>query len=518
MNCPNPELLSAAAEGRLDLPLRDAVLDHAADCDLCRHTLLILSAAEPAVPEARPTGRSRAVTLRPAPAFSPVPWAVAAALLLSALGLFILAGRTNQTELPEVKEVAQAKLEEPPVAPEPGVPPPLPVRSRDPFVPEYRRTEEPGKENRPTPKPEEPPGATEVPPLPPAPPPPPAGPEPEKAAPRRDAEKAPTAPILAKVDRMEGEVYALSVTGKVRAHAGLELKAGEGLQCVGARSWALVKYPDKSRLELSGDTRLGSLTEVRGKRIALEQGIVKAEVAKQPKDQPMIFATPQGEARVVGTILRLVVDADPKKGTTLEVEEGRVDLAGPSGKTVEVTAGHVAVAAVGVPLAPKLLAREEILLALDFEDAKKPSVVDLGTVERGPGNRLCLAGEPDPSGVSKVQIGGGPDGLFTFAGDEVLSFDYWADPQASQVNFNFWDRTQARTHEGQVTRVVPGKWTRVSFKLSELGDPGSRLREGDWVAGIYLQATGPGPRRLFIDNVLIVRQRTLRPKAIETRK
>ena len=286
-----------------------------------------------------------------------------------------------------------------------------------------------------------------------------------------------------------------------------------------------MSYPDKTRLELAGDTVLRELTDrvpatgskaAEPRRLLLVKGSVKAEVAKQP--EPMLFSTPHGEARVLGTVLRLHVDLDPKKGTHLEVEEGKVELRNPAGKAVLVEAGHQAVAAAGAPLAAKPLLKEEILLAFDFEDARKPALIETGILERGPAGRICLAGEPDPSGSSKVFIGDGANGLFNFQGDEVLSFDYWADPQCSQVNFNFWDRTQGRTHEGAVSKVVVGKWSHATFRLSDLGDPGTHLKEGDWVVNLYMQGTGPAPRKIFFDNILITRSRVIKPRASEIKK
>jgi hypothetical protein len=512
MKCPDPELLAATAEG-LDRPDGDSVLDHAADCDDCRHALLVLQTGSPAPAEAHAPARPRYTVRTRVATRSPFPWAVAALLLLSVAGLVVLAGRLNRRADPP--EPGSAPIAEIPVKRES---PPAPPPPRDPPPFEPRNTEEPGKENRPTPKRVEDPPRNEIERAPVNPVAPPVRPEPARPAPLKPV----TISVVAILDRVDGEVFVLAGRDlgreKLRARAGVEIKPGEGLECVGARSFALVSFADKTRIELGGDTLVREMLNAKGKRVFIEKGTVKAEIAKQPKDQPMIFDTPHGEAKVVGTVLRLVVEPDPKKGTSLEVEEGKVELVNAVGRTVEVAAGHGAVAATGVPLAAKLYPREEVLFALDFEDGKRPLVVDNGTVERGPGNRLCLAGEPDPSGSCKLFFGDGTNGLLTFMGDEVLSFDYWTDPQASQVNFNFWDRTQGRSHEGQVAKVVVGKWTHVTFKLADLGDPGTRLKEGDWVAGLYMQSTGPAPRKFYIDNLQIVRTRALKPRPAEMKK
>ncbi|HLY08720.1 MAG TPA: FecR domain-containing protein [Planctomycetota bacterium] len=315
---------------------------------------------------------------------------------------------------------------------------------------------------------------------------------------------------LATLDRVEGDVR---VPGRPAATAGQALYSGDGLVIAGPRSFALVSTPDRTRMEFADGAVVREFTEA---RVVLEKGSVKAEVAHQPKDRPLVFATPHGDAKVLGTLLRLSVDPDPKRGTSLEVQEGRVELRSLAGKSVLVDAGHQASIAAGAALTAKPLGREEVLLALDVEDGKLPASVETGTVEAGPprlGNRYCLAGVADSTGASKLFIGDGGNGLFTFAGDEILSFDYWTDPQASQVNFNFWDRSRKIAHEGSVPKLVVGKWTHVTVRLADLGDAGTRLREGDWVVNFYIQSTGGASRRFYIDNVVITRMRTLKPRS-----
>src|SRR5688572_2543042 len=81
MSCPSPEIAAAMAEGRLSDAERDAFLDHAAGCDDCRHAALILTTPKIS------TARIPARTTRP----SWIPWAAAAALAISILGLLFLA-------------------------------------------------------------------------------------------------------------------------------------------------------------------------------------------------------------------------------------------------------------------------------------------------------------------------------------------------------------------------------------------------------------------------------------------
>jgi hypothetical protein len=152
------------------------------------------------------------------------------------------------------------------------------------------------------------------------------------------------------VEEVAGDALLVTKDGKSPVIAGTNLLPGQGLETGGGTSRIVLRFPDKTRVELGPETLLAELKMDSGKRLDLTRGSVRAVVAKQPKGEPLIFTTPHGRATVVGTTLRLVVDPDAKKGTNLEVEEGKVELKNLAGKTVMVESGHYAVAAVGVEL------------------------------------------------------------------------------------------------------------------------------------------------------------------------
>src|SRR5688572_10597854 len=180
MVCPNPETLAATVEGRVDPAERDAVLNHAALCDDCRHALLILRTLAPS--------RSHPV-LR----FRPwMPWAAAAVFIFSVAAL-LRAGREQTPATPPLPttRVTPPKETERPPAPKP--PPPV--------VP---RPEEP----KPTPAPTiivDPPPAPAPRPAP-EPPVKPEEPAPVKPAPTPEPPRPTTVAIVATLERMEGEV------------------------------------------------------------------------------------------------------------------------------------------------------------------------------------------------------------------------------------------------------------------------------------------------------------------------
>ena len=98
-----------------------------------------------------------------------------------------------------------------------------------------------------------------------------------------------------------------------------------------------------------------------------------------------------------------------------------------------------------------------------------------------------------------------------------MSFDYWVDPQAGSVNFHFWNSTQKVAHQFEVPKVAFSRWTRVTVRLDEIGTAGVHAKEGDLLNNLYLQGTGSGTRRFYVDNLVITRPRSLKPRPVETK-
>jgi hypothetical protein len=238
---------------------------------------------------------------------------------------------------------------------------------------------------------------------------------------------APTRISLARVGRLEGEVWALEGGRRFRVQLSHEILAGHGLETVGPASRAGVEFPDGTRLELGADTTLGELCEDGGKngvgrRIVLARGALKAEVARQPSGRSMAIGTPHGEARVLGTTLRISVDG---VSTRLEVTEGRVRLTRKlDGRSVDVAAGHYAVAAAGTELAPKRLPIDEILIVAklgeivgsDWTYVKDTNASSGGALQSLRGSRGF-----DEKGPSKVRS----YVLFKFEADADRDYTVW---------------------------------------------------------------------------------------------
>lgn len=307
----------------------------------------------------RRTGRR----LREGPGRLLAPAAVAAAFLVVLILAAVLAPGPARKPAPTVRrpEAPRPAVESIPAAPR-G---PLPVET------EARKPEAPPPPPR---EPEKPPAVAEGARPAVAVPKNPDAPAVRPAEPRTPPAPAPdkTAVTAARLDRLEGEVYVVAKDGRTAAKSGMDLVAGQGLEVAERAARATVRFGDGTVLELGAGTKVPELFDhepaakgARGKRVALEKGEVRADVVKQSAEQPMVFLTPHGEATVLGTVLRILVDPDPRTGLTrLEVLEGRVRLKRASDrKTVDVPSGYLAVAASGVDLA----ARPLLLLADGFE-------------------------------------------------------------------------------------------------------------------------------------------------------
>lgn len=162
----------------------------------------------------------------------------------------------------------------------------------------------------------------------------------------------------ATLEQVEGESFVLRKEARIPAREGMELGAGEGLETPGKNARVVLRFQDRTRLELRGESSVSELFEtgqaesVPGKLVQVARGTVAAEVTKQPAGRPLVLRTAHAEATVLGTTLRLLVDPGEKGATRLEVQEGRVHfsrLLEKKGST-DVSAGHFAVAAPGVLL------------------------------------------------------------------------------------------------------------------------------------------------------------------------
>ncbi|MBV8880369.1 MAG: FecR domain-containing protein [Planctomycetaceae bacterium] len=424
------------------------------------------------------TGRIRMVRksrlTRPRVAWSELgAWVWAAAALLAILASVPFLRHRDPPSRPAPEPVTRRELPRPEPEEAPAPPTPEPPPQPDPLP-----------KSDPLPKIEE---APKVPP--PAPKPDPVVPAP--APPKLER----TVVSVADLRDLRGDI----LVDKMPTKAAQGLAVGQAVEAIGRESSAAIVFPDGTRVDLQGDTEVRDLGVEKGKRLFLARGGLEARVAKQ--DRAMIFETPQAEAKVLGTTLRLRV----AESTLLEVDEGKVRLTRIADqKSVDVSAGSSATSS---ELKAKPLAKPSVLLSFDFEDTASP-LVQVGKLVPGPkrtGNRGCLAGEEIPADrLIRVLFAEDRNGLFAVRDGAALSFDYWVAEKVQAVDVYVWDNTRKASIGGpSLLSLTKEKWTRVTIPLSDFATKnGQRLQDGDVLTQLTIQtggANGGGP--LFVDNV-----------------
>jgi ferric-dicitrate binding protein FerR (iron transport regulator) len=378
--CPGTEALGAYLEGGGES--REAVELHLSACAGCRAEAKELARLLKEVGEstvAAPPGLSARI-LRTAVPPSRRPWLAAAAAVLAAAGL-VLAWRATRPAEPVAPPQAAAPLPAPPPAPEERIKP----AAR--FIPEPPPPPPPAPEKRPPPAPEAPSTPVPDPVAPPAPVPPPPAPAPETTKP-----VVPTRTAVARVKSVEGKVVLLS--GKAAAPCAMDVDIlPEGGIQTSAGSAAVVVFPDGTTLELGPSTTIRRFVDLEGqdgtgKRVDMEAGAIAAQVVKQPAGRSMVFVTPQAEARVLGTALRIALVGAKGDATRLEVSEGKVRLKRLDGKSVDVAAGQFALAVPGVELASRKAS--SLVLHWKLDDAQGALARDAS----GNGNDGTVVGTP----------------------------------------------------------------------------------------------------------------------------
>lgn len=322
---------------------------------------------------APPSRRRRSARFpRTGPRASGRAYGIAAAVAAGFLVVLILWSiGPNTRKRPQVtpRPEPQARVEPAPeIRPEPIVKPkPAPIRPTS-----LPRQTPPAPPKLPAPRisPEAPPAPKK-----PAPPPPKPDPTPKLLpAPRPTT----TSVTVARAERVTGDVHVLAGTSATPLKTGVQITAGQGIRTLGVQATASLVYPDKSRMELGGDTTVLHLETARGKSALLSSGVITVKASKQPEGRPMILSTPHAEVRVLGTEFTLRVTPS---STRLDVAEGRVRLTRKSdGASVEVESGHFTVAGPSAPLA--VSARP---------GSKPPILLVAGTLALSPGDRAVKA-------------------------------------------------------------------------------------------------------------------------------
>jgi ferric-dicitrate binding protein FerR (iron transport regulator) len=154
---------------------------------------------------------------------------------------------------------------------------------------------------------------------------------------------------LARLEIAEGPVYLITGSGRILAHAGQEIRPGQGVQSEGPEGRVAIVFPDASRLEPGVDSTVMLFAEGRGVNAFLSGGSVNVELAPAVGVPALALTTPHAEASGAGA--RFLLRCDPD-GTRLEVAAGLLCFRrGADGLAIDVAAGQAAVVSEGVEFA-----------------------------------------------------------------------------------------------------------------------------------------------------------------------
>jgi ferric-dicitrate binding protein FerR (iron transport regulator) len=223
--------------------------------------------------------------------------------------------------------------------------------------------------------------------------------------------QSPPTPIARLKGPTSGVVVIRNNTTLADKAAFLDLFANDEIRSA-ENSQATIDYSDGTQVDLKGKVRAVFDPPGRtasGKYVRIQQGQLSATVSKQPANSPMIFASPQAEAVVLGTRLEIETDGN---STKLSVIEGKVRFTSlAEGKALEVASGEYAVAGKGVAFAVAPIAspapaksprvQDGIVALYTFNEAAGETIKD----SSGAGEALDLA-VSDTSAVTWLKGGG----------------------------------------------------------------------------------------------------------------
>ncbi|MBI1371792.1 MAG: hypothetical protein GC159_03400 [Phycisphaera sp.] len=261
----------------------------------------------------------------------------------------------------------------------------------------------------------------------------------------------PSAASIATLTQFDGDVTIHRGDREVTPDTGMSLHSGDRLTC-GSDARAAWRYADGTSLGAESGSVVVLSDTAAGKRVWLERGRITGDVAKQPADAPFAMETPGAVATVLGTRLTLATSTE---GSRLEVTEGRVRFERRSDRaSVEVAAGHYAVASTGVtldvlPIPPRVdrLVLVDATANRDIRPVRDNDVIDLSRVGRSLNIRAEVVGgvgsvrfKLDDNALRQVEnvpiysLAGDIDGDYKAwrpsVGAHTLTITPYADPQA----------------------------------------------------------------------------------------
>jgi WD40 repeat protein/ferric-dicitrate binding protein FerR (iron transport regulator) len=128
---------------------------------------------------------------------------------------------------------------------------------------------------------------------------------------------------LARLGELQGQVDVVAGEDAAPARSGQVIRSGDEIR-TGRDGFAVVTYPDSSRLELTADTAVRLVDEDGpGKRVFLMRGALNAAVAPQPRGRPLRLSTEEADLLSPGSRFSA---AGLLGETRIELEDGKARL------------------------------------------------------------------------------------------------------------------------------------------------------------------------------------------------
>jgi hypothetical protein len=322
---------------------------------------------------------------------------------------------------------------------------------------------------------------------------------------------------MASLEEVTGDVRVLDSGGQVRPIVAdlAQIRSGDTVRTSGSRSATVVACGDGTRLTLVGNTSV-TCGQSNGMSFVIHHGTLAAAVRPQPRELPLVLATPTAKMEVLGT--RLLIEAGQRR-TDLNVTEGRVRLVRvKDGESIEVAGGKRATVTDQEQLKVEDVPRLADVWEVDFE-AGLPAGWEVGehvTQHLPPHSRGAVRaarheGDDGETYHSIVSGSAWSEGLFAVGKNSHLHVTMkmdnpqWlnlflitrtADPQNPRFCSNFIFKA--------FPKLPPGRWQTISIPLASFRklSAGPETLEQVVPYHVIFNSTGPD-RGLVIDRLWI---------------
>jgi ferric-dicitrate binding protein FerR (iron transport regulator) len=296
----------------------------------------------------------------------------------------------------------------------------------------------------------------------------------------------PESRVIGSLEMVSGDVRVLTVGGEVRsAESGSLINSGDTVRASGERDQAVFTFADGTKITLIGDTSV-TLSDGGKKSAVVHHGNLAVLAKPQPKELPLVLATPTARIQVVGTQFLLEARRDH---TDLSVIEGRVRVTRvDDNQSLEVAGGKRLLTKDRAVFAVQDIPKPPERWELDFEDGLPTGM------SRG---RFVKDGLPAGSqgAVAAVRADHGKYGIhYEIATPESWSRGLFAIHDASHLHFTYkierpdWLNVFIIVREPNgpfagnylfkpVFRRPAGRWQTITIPLTEFKKAGSEKGE-----------------------------------------